>query len=64
MDVERAVWTVAEFCKAYSLSHSKLYLLWAEGCGPRKFRVGARVYIRVEDAADWARGLVAQEAQP
>ena len=51
----RAAFTVSEFCDAHRLSRSKLYQLWASGRGPRIMRVGSKLLISVEAAADWRR---------
>jgi hypothetical protein len=53
---ERAAFTIAEFCEAHRVSRSKLYHLWAAGIGPRFMKVGTKVLISVEAAADWRRG--------
>ena len=50
-----AAYTVDEFCKAHRLGRSKLYQLWAGGDGPRMMRVGTKILISVEAAADWRR---------
>ena len=50
-----AAYTMEEFCKAHRLSRSKLYQLWDAGTGPRKMRIGSKVLISVEAAADWRR---------
>src|SRR5262249_1448275 len=34
---------------------SKLYQLWAAGIGPRFMKVGVKVLISIEAAADWRR---------
>jgi hypothetical protein len=50
-----AAYTVAEFCRSHRLSRSKLYQLWAAGIGPRVLRVGVKVLITAEAAAEWRR---------
>jgi hypothetical protein len=50
-----AAYTIAEFCAAHRISRSQLYELWHAGKGPRVKRVGARVLITIEAAADWRR---------
>jgi hypothetical protein len=40
--VERAAYTIAEFCTAHRISRSKLYQLWAAGRGPRKKKTSTR----------------------
>jgi hypothetical protein len=51
----RAAYTIFEFCDAHRISRSKLYQLWREGCGPRAMRIGSKVLITCEAAADWRR---------
>jgi hypothetical protein len=40
-------------------SRGQLYALWREDKGPRRFTVGNKVLIAVEDAAEWRRQSVA-----
>jgi len=47
------VFTVAEFCAAHRISRSLLYLEWKAGTGPRFLRVGTRILITREAAAQW-----------
>ena len=50
---DRAAFTIAEFCEAHRISRSKLYQLWAAGIGPRLMKVGVKVLISIEAAAEW-----------
>jgi hypothetical protein len=50
---QRAVYTVNEFCTAHRISRSQLYKLWQAGVGPRIMRVGSKILITNEAAADW-----------
>ena len=52
---DRACFTVAEFCDAHRISRAKLYQLWKAGTGPRVLRIGSKVLITFEAAADWRR---------
>jgi hypothetical protein len=52
---DRACFTVAEFCDAHRISRAKLYQLWKAGIGPRVLRIGSKVIITCEAAADWRR---------
>lgn len=54
--------TIAEFCAAEKLSRSKLYLLWAEGKGPRTFNVGTKRLISHEARHEWRRAREAETA--
>lgn len=55
-EVRRAAYTIREFCKAYPISEAMYFKLRAAGGGPREFRVGRKVMISIEAAADWRRG--------
>jgi len=50
-----AAFTVDGFCRSHHVSRSKLYQMWREGIGPRIMRIGAKVLISTEAAADWRR---------
>lgn len=52
---DQACFTILEFCAAHRLSRAKLYQLWDEGIGPRIMKVGAKVLITDEAAAQWRR---------
>ena len=56
-------YTVPEFCQAERISRSKLYMLWAEGKGPRFFNVGTRRLISHEARTEWRRALEAASSQ-
>jgi hypothetical protein len=58
-----AVFTVQQFCESHCLSRSKLYQEWAAGIGPRVIRVGTKILISKEAAADWRRSREAQYAE-
>ena len=47
------IYTVNEFCTAHRVSRSGLYKLWREGAGPRVKRVGTKILISAEAAAEW-----------
>ena len=51
--VPLASYSVRQFCSAHGISRRLLYDLWARGEGPRRKRVGARVLISAEAAAEW-----------
>jgi len=52
---DRAAFTITEFCEAHRISRSKLCQLWAAGTGPRVMKVGVKVLISIEAAAEWRR---------
>jgi hypothetical protein len=45
--------TIDEFCTAHRISRSGLYKMWARGIGPRVKRIGVKVLITAEAAAEW-----------
>lgn len=51
--METNVYTITEFCLSNRISRSLLYTAWKEGTGPRVFRVGTKVLITREAAAEW-----------
>jgi hypothetical protein len=50
---DRAVYTVAQFLRAHSISRGKFYDMVRKGLGPRMMKVGTRRMISVEEAARW-----------
>ncbi|MDP1650389.1 MAG: helix-turn-helix domain-containing protein [Rubrivivax sp.] len=59
----QAAYTIAEFCDAHRISRTHLHNLMKAGHGPRIMKVGRRVLISPEAAADWRRQLE-QETTP
>jgi hypothetical protein len=53
--LDRAAYTVAEFCAAHRISRSTFYNLRKRGLGPVEARIGARVLISMEAASRWRR---------
>lgn len=53
----QAAYTIAEFCDAHRISRTHLHNLTKAGQGPRLMKVGRRVLISPEAAADWRRQL-------
>lgn len=51
-DNERDAYPILEFCRRHGFSRSHYYDLPAED-RPREMRVGKRVLISKEDAAEW-----------
>jgi hypothetical protein len=47
--------TINEFCAAEKISRAQLYLLWAEGKGPKYYIVGKASHRRITHQArlDW-----------
>lgn len=53
--MEREALSIALFCQLHSISRSTYFNLRADGRAPREMRVGTRVLISREAAADWRR---------
>jgi hypothetical protein len=51
--VERAAYTIPEFCEAHRISESFYFKIRALGLGPRESRTLEKVTITNEAAADW-----------
>ena len=49
--------SVDEFCADHRISRAFYYKLRREGRGPREMRVGSRVIVSDEAAADWRRSM-------
>jgi hypothetical protein len=62
-NIERDAYTIPEFCRRHGFSQSKYFAIAAAGEGPRVMRVGKRVLISKEAAADWRRALEAESAK-
>jgi hypothetical protein len=59
----RAAYSIAAFCAEHSLSRSMFYKLQSESIGPRLMKVGTKVLISAEAAADWRAEREAATAQ-
>ncbi len=53
----RSAYTIAEFCAEHRVSRTHLYELCKAGRGPRLMKLGRRVLISIEAAADWRRQI-------
>ena len=53
--VEVLCMSIAMFCAMNSIGKNTYYKLQASGRGPREIRVGSKVSIAAEDAAEWRR---------
>jgi excisionase family DNA binding protein len=60
--MDRAVFTVAEFCAAFRISRAHLYNLIGRGEGPAYFKAGKRTLIHSDSAEAWARRMEARAA--
>lgn len=47
--------TVGQFCRAESISRSMLYRAWAEGWGPKYYKVGVTRRITYRARLEWQR---------
>lgn len=59
----RSAYTIAEFCEEHRVSRTHLYMMVKAGKGPRLMKLGRRVLISVEAAADWRRAVEAETAK-
>lgn len=55
-------YTIEQFCQAHGFSKAHYFNIAREGKGPRIMRVGSRVLISREAAADWRRACEQVEA--
>jgi hypothetical protein len=55
--------SIATFCKAHNISVSLFHKLQGLGLGPKIMRIGRRVLISAESAAQWRRDREAAAAQ-
>jgi predicted DNA-binding transcriptional regulator AlpA len=51
----KSTYTVAQFCEAHCIGRTHLYHLIKDGKGPRLMKLGRRILISAEAAADWRR---------
>ncbi|RQR23350.1 hypothetical protein DIE23_35190 [Burkholderia sp. Bp9143] len=54
--------SIDQFCEAHGISRAFFYELVASGRGPRLMKLGRRVLISHEAAADWRREMEARTA--
>lgn len=50
-------YSVADACRIGGFCRATLYNLWANGAGPRKFKLGKRTLIRARDFHQWISEL-------
>ena len=55
--IEREALTIVEWCQAHGISRATFYKLVSAGLAPRRMRVGRRVLISREAAAEWRRKM-------
>lgn len=56
----RSAYTLAEFCAEHRISRTHLWALTKAGKGPRMMKLGRRILVSVEAAADWRRQVEAE----
>lgn len=61
MDTKKAASSISRFCADHDISRPLYYKMRAENKAPKEMRVGRRVLISEEAAADWRRRMEAQE---
>jgi len=59
--IQRACYSIREFCTAHGISDHMFFKLVRQGRAPRTMRVGARTLISMEAAAEWRRQCEAAE---
>jgi hypothetical protein len=50
-------YSIAEFCRAHSVSRAFFYMLLKRGEGPTVMKVGKRTLVSEEAARDWRRRM-------
>jgi predicted DNA-binding transcriptional regulator AlpA len=58
----RSASSIEQFCESHNISRAHFYQLCASGRGPRLIKLGRRVIISQEAAADWRRDMEARTA--
>ena len=53
--VERRAFTLNKFCETHGISRAMFYKLVKAGQGPRFAKIGSKVLITTEAAAEWLR---------
>jgi hypothetical protein len=53
--ISKVAFTIKEFCSWLPISRAYLNRLWAEGKGPRRWKLGRKVLIDIKDAEEWRK---------
>lgn len=56
--------TIPDFCTAHNISRTHLYELIKAGKGPRLMKLGRRVLISAEAAAEWRKRIEEETSGP
>jgi predicted DNA-binding transcriptional regulator AlpA len=60
--MEKLAYSVSEFCALHGISRSAFYKSLNAGLAPKLMRVGSRILISREAAAEWRRAREQAEA--
>ena len=55
--MEKQVFTIPEFCKAYAISRGRLHELQQAGLGPDIYRIASKPYVSLTAAQAWQRRM-------
>ena len=61
--MEKLAMSVDEFCRAHAICRASFYNLLKRGAAPRVMRVGGRVLVSTEAAAEWRRRMEVTEPE-
>src|SRR5262245_13315041 len=61
--IDPDAFTIDQLCQRHGVSHSVYYRLKAKGLGPREIKLGTKVLITKEAAAEWRAAREAETAQ-
>lgn len=56
-EFEVEAFSISTFLKSIPISRGKLYQMWADGTGPKTFRVGRKILISRRAASEWVAAL-------
>ena len=57
MGLQKHSFSIKEFCELHAISRSFFYLLREKGEAPRLMKVGRRMLVSAEAAAEWRRNM-------
>lgn len=55
--MNKAAFTLPEFCKAFAVSRGRLHELTQAGLGPRIYHIASKPYVSIEAAQEWQRRM-------
>jgi hypothetical protein len=62
--MDQDAYDIVTFCHRHNLSRAALYNAWKAGYGPRVMRLGSKVLISREAAAEWRHRIEQTSEQP